>query len=400
MTANDRYAVLTRVGRGAPMGKYMRCYWHPIAPDIHLKADPVRIRLLGEDLVLFRRGDGQLGLVQERCPHRGASLACGMIEKDGLRCAYHGWKFDGAGQCVETPAEPADSALKNKISIDSYPVEQLGGMIWAYLGPLPAPLLPRYEYLVGDEFDRDVGVSIMPCNWLQIAENNMDPYHVEYLHFMYTNYVHERLGKPLVPVRHHARVDYEVFEHGIIKKRLWEGDSEESDEWKIGHPQIWPGTAVITYPGGWIQAQIRVPVDDTNTIVYWYNARPRKAGATPAKHIRVWDNPLRDTRGQFLTDNLNGQDLMVMYTQGAIADRGLENLGHSDRGVVLYRRMLLEQIERVERGEDPMGVVRDPALNTPFIQLPLERHVDYDLTNVRASPDHDWKPADEQDAAE
>ena len=89
-----------------------------------------------------------------------------------------------------------------------------------------------------------------------------------------------------------------------------------------------------------------------------------------------------------------------MYTQGAIADRGLENLGYSDRGVVLYRRMLLEQIERVERGEDPMGVVRDPTLNTPFIQLPLERHVDYDLSNVRASPDHDWKPADEQDAAE
>ena len=400
MTANDRYAVLTRVGRGTPMGKYMRCYWHPVTPNVQLKSDPMRVRLLGEDLVLFRRGDGRLGLVQERCPHRGASLACGMIEKDGLRCAYHGWKFDGEGKCVETPAEPAESTLKDRIRIDSYPVEELGGLIWAYLGPLPAPLLSRYEYLVGDEFDRDVGVSVMPCNWLQIAENNMDPYHVEYLHFMYTNYVHERLGKPLVPVRHHAKVDYEVFEHGIIKKRLWEGDSEDSDEWKIGHPQIWPGSAVITYPGGWIQAQIRIPVDDTNTIVYWYNARPRKAGATPAPQIRVWDNPLRDTRGQYLTDNLNGQDLMVMYTQGAIADRGLENLGHSDRGVVLYRRMLLEQIERVERGEDPMGVVRDPTLNTPFIQLPLERHVDYDLSNVRASPDHDWKPADEQDAAE
>ncbi len=390
MTAHDRYAVLTRVGQGTPMGKYMRYFWHPVTPDVNLKDEPVRVRLLGEDLVLYRTKSGTLGLVRERCPHRSASLACGMVEKDGIRCAYHGWKFDLSGQCVDTPAEPADSKLKERIHVPSYPVQELGGLIWAYLGELPAPLLPRFEFLVGEQFDRDVGVSIMPCNWLQIAENNMDPYHVEFLHFMYTNYVHEKQGKPLVPIRHHAKVDYEVFEHGIIKKRLWEGESEDSDEWTIGHPQIWPGTAVITYPGGWLQAQIRIPVDDTNTIIYWYNARPRKAGQEPAKHIRVWENPLRDTRGQYLKDNLNGQDLMVMYTQGEIADRGLENLGHSDRGIVLYRRMLLEQLERIERGEEPMGVVRDPKINTPFIVLPLETHVDYDLTNARASPDHGW----------
>ncbi len=399
MSTGDRYSVLTRVGKGAPMGKYMRFHWHPVTPDVLLKDEPMRVRLLGEDLVLFRTKQGTLGLVQERCPHRSASLACGMVETDGIRCAYHGWKFDLAGHCVDTPAEPKDSSLKERIHIPSYPVQELGGLIWAYLGALPAPLLPRYEFLTGEQFDRDVGISAMPCNWLQIAENNMDPYHVEHLHFAYTNYVHEKLGKPLVNVRRHAKVDYEVFEYGIIKKRLWEGDSEDSDEWKIGHPQVWPGTAVITYPGGWQQAQIRIPVDDTNTLVYWYNARPRPAGAAPAKHIRVWENPLRDTRGQYLTDNLNGQDLMVMYTQGEIADRSLENLGHSDRGIVLYRRTLLEQLERIERGEDPMGTVRDPAINTPFIKLPLESHVDYDLSGVQASPDHGWNDL-KKDAAE
>ena len=169
-----------------------------------------------------------------------------------------------------------------------------------------------------EDYDHDVGVTRMPCNWLQIAENNMDPYHVEYLHFMYTNYVHEKLGKPKVEVKRHKQVAFEVFEYGIIKKRLWEGDSEDSDEWRTGHPQIWPGTAIVTYPNGGVQAQIRVPVDDTNTMVYWYNAKPRPKGQAPKPDCRVWDNPLRDSRGEYLTDNLNGQDLMVMFTQGEI----------------------------------------------------------------------------------
>ena len=156
VAANDRNAVLTRVGKGTPMGKYMRFFWHAITPDVNLRDEPMRVRLLGEDLVLYRETGGKLGLVPERCPHRGASLACGMVEKDGLVCAYHGWKFDLTGQCVDTPAEPADSKLKERIKIASYPVQELGGLIWAYLGELPAPLLPRYEYLVGEEFDRDV----------------------------------------------------------------------------------------------------------------------------------------------------------------------------------------------------------------------------------------------------
>jgi 5,5'-dehydrodivanillate O-demethylase len=156
------------------------------------------------------------------------------------------------------------------------------------------------------------------------------------------------------------------------------------------HPQIWPGTAIVTYPNGGVQAQIRVPVDDTNTIVYWYNAKPRPKGQAPNPQCRVWDNPLRDSRGEYLTDNLNGQDLMVMFTQGEISDRSLENLGESDRGVVLYRRVLLEQLDKIERGEEPLGVVRDPAKNTPWIELPMEKHVGYTLAGVKAAPDFDW----------
>lgn len=400
MSLVDRYSRLTHVGRDTPMGKYMRYFWHPVLPAVQLKDEPKRLRVLGENLVLFRTRDGQLGLVSERCPHRGASLACGMIEEGAIRCCYHGWKFDLSGRCLETPAERPESRLKERVKIDAYPVQELGGLVWGYLGAQPAPLLPRFEFLMPEKYDHDVGVTAMPCNWLQIAENNMDPYHVEYLHFMYTNYVHEKLGKPKVPVRRHKKIDFEVFEHGIIKKRMWEGDSEDTEEWRIGHPQIWPGTAIVTYPNGVVQAQIRVPVDDTNTIVYWYNAKPRRKGQPPEAECPVWDNPLRDAKGEYVSDNLNGQDLMVMFTQGEIADRSLENLGESDRGVVLYRRVLLEQLDKIERGEEPLGVVRDPAKNEPYIALPMEKHVGYSLAGVKAAPDRDWDAMVPKEAAE
>ena len=400
MTPVDRYSRLTPVGRDTPMGKYMRFFWHPVSASAQLKDEPLRVRILGEKLVLFRTREGMLGLVAERCPHRGTSLACGMIEDGGLRCAYHGWKFDPSGQCLDTPAERPEKKLKDRVKVTAYPVQELGGLVWAYLGAEPVPLLPRYEYLAREDFDHDVGISVLPCNWLQVAENNMDPYHVESLHFRYTNYVHGKLGKPPVPVKHHKKIDFEVFDHGIIKKRLWEGDSEDSEEWRIGHPQIWPGTAIVTYPNGWVQAQIRVPLDDTNTAIYWYNARPRAAGQAPRTEVPVWENPIFDARGNYLTDNLNGQDMMVMLSQGEVSDRTLEHLGESDRGVVLYRKVLLEQLDRVERGEEPMGVVRDPAKNTPYIALPLENHLGYSLSGVKAAPGYDWDEPAPKEAAE
>ena len=388
----ERGERLTRVGPGTPMGKYLRCFWHPVAPAIALanaELSVMPVEIMGERLALYRSEDGELGLVQERCPHRGAALSFGIVDEDGLRCPYHAWKFDKSGQCVDTPAESCSSSLKDRIKITAYPVQELGGLIWAYMGPLPAPLLPRWEYAVREDYDHDVGISTMPCNWLQVSENTMDPVHIEYLHMMYTNYVRKKKGQEPVPLRKHKKLAFDVFEYGIIKRRLWEGDTEDSPEWVTGHPQIFPGTAQVSYHNGWVQFQIRVPVNDTSTVIYWYNCRPREKGAEPTGEVPMWDNPWADKDGNYMPDQLNAQDMMVMISQGEITDHSLENLAESDRGVALYRRTLLQEIEKVERGEDPLGVIRDPAKNDPWIDLPIEEEIGFAFQGVRASAAYD-----------
>ncbi|HEX3247673.1 MAG TPA: Rieske 2Fe-2S domain-containing protein, partial [Chloroflexota bacterium] len=192
--ANER---LTRVGPGTPMGNLMRRYWHAIATAAELDQEPVlSVKVLGENLALYRSPHGELGLMAERCPHRGASMVYGIPEDGGLRCPYHGWKFSSEGVCLEQPAEPENSTFKHRVRIPAYPVQELGGLIWAYLGPEPVPLLPRWDILVDDKYERKIGISHLPCNWLQPMENSMDPIHFEWLHAVYGNYVHRKNGRP------------------------------------------------------------------------------------------------------------------------------------------------------------------------------------------------------------
>ncbi len=394
----ERNKRLTRVGPGTPMGKYLRRFWHPVATSAEIPVDAempvIPVKILGEKLALFRSEDGSLGLVSERCPHRGAALSYGMVDGDGVRCPYHAWKFNKAGRCTDTPAESSASTLKDRVSVDAYPVQEMRGLIWAYLGPQPAPLLPNWEFVVREDYDQDIGISKIPCNWLQVAENTMDPVHIEYLHMMYTNYVRRRKGQSEVPIRKHTKMEFEPFEYGIIKKRLWEGDSEDSEEWTIGHPQIFPAAAQVSYHNGWVQFQIRVPIDDTNTVMYWYNCRPLEEGAGRSEVPHTWDNPWANEEGKYIPEQLNAQDMMVMLSQGEITDHTLENLAESDRGVVLYRRTLLREMDRVERGEDPIGVIRDPAKNTPWIDLPIERELSFGFKGVQASAIYDFPDVD------
>ncbi|HLG74456.1 MAG TPA: Rieske 2Fe-2S domain-containing protein [Chloroflexota bacterium] len=383
---------LTQTGRGTPGGELLRRYWWPIAAGSQVELDSViGVRLLGEDLALYRTEGGKLGLVSARCAHRGASLVYGIPEEEGLRCPYHGWRYDATGQCNDTPGEPADSTFKEKVCIAGYPVEELGGLIFAYLGPKPAPLLPRWDLLVRDDLDREIGFTHLDINWLHAAENTMDPIHLEFLHTRYMNYVMKKQGKPpAAKARHHLDMAFDLWDFGIMKRRLLEGDDPEtSDEWLVGHPLIFPNTLALGGERG-PRFEYRVPVDDTHLTVYHYFTALRQPGQAPRADIPFYEVPAKNEDGTYVVDKVVCQDMMAWSTQGAIADRTSERLGTTDRGLIMFRKLLDEQIARVQRGEDPIGVVRDPAKNTPFLEVPRERKAFFTHTGGMVdAPDED-----------
>ena len=380
MLTNEENERLTRVGAGTPMGELLRRYWHPVAVRSELDDRwTKRVRVLGEDLVLFRDRSGRIGLITEACPHRRASLAYGIPADDGIRCPYHGWKFDLGGHCIEQPNEPAGSTFHEKIRTAAYPVQELGGLLFAYLGPAPAPLLPRLDGLVAGGTIRAVGQAIIPCNWLQIMENSLDPIHTEWLHGHYHQFLRERDGYKTALSSHHVKIAFDEFSHGIVKRRLLEGQREDCDDWQIGHPIVFPNILALGNMGDvWreYRFQIRVPVDDTHTLHYWYSAFVPPPGAVTPPHlldkVYAYDIPLFAENGDFLVRAIYGQDVMAWVTQGAIADRTVETLGGTDRGVTLYRKMLQREMAAVADGLDPKNVVRDPA-DDRVIDLPLER---------------------------
>ena len=365
---------LTQVGPGTPMGDVLRHYWYPVAFVRELEEFPVKeVRLLGENWAVFRTPSGEYGIVDERCPHRGASLTYGIVEDTGLRCGYHGWLFNTSGECVEVLAEP-DSSPKFRAGcgVRAGSAQALGGMVWVYVGEGPAPELPRYEAYVMNGY-RDIGHSMLPCNWLQIMENAVDPYHVEALHGNYFEFIARQQGTPMPEsfvANKHEKVAFDPFDHGIIKRRLLEGQSEDSDDWKIGHPLVFPYKMWVGGNGVY-QMQIRVPVDDTHTWALFYTVHAPD-GLEFGDDLPVVDYEYQwiDDHGRHIVDYIEGQDVMAWVTQGPVADRVNERITKSDVGILACRRMFKEAIGAVRRGEDPVAVVREPH---DVIKLPLER---------------------------
>jgi 5,5'-dehydrodivanillate O-demethylase len=376
MLTAEQQETLTRVGPGTPMGEVLRRYWFPVAATSELEAGRVLpVRLLGEDLALFRTADGALGVIEARCPHRGASLAYGMVDDCGLRCAYHGWRFDAAGACLEIPSLQPETRLHERVRVKAYRAEELGGLVFAYLGPDPAPLLPRYDVFVWPGALRDVGRALLPCNWLQIMENSVDPVHLEWLHGHHLGATRRAQGaaSPNHYPRRHVEIGFDIFRHGIIKRRVVDGGSRDDDDWRVGHPLVFPNMVRVG-AARQHRLQIRVPVDDVHTMHLWYACYlPADGAPAPCQSsVPVYEVPFRDERGRFLVDFVDGGDIMAWVTQGPIADRTRETLVDTDQGVVLLRRLLFEQVARVRAGEDPLGVLRDPAENM-LVELPQER---------------------------
>ena len=376
---NDRY---TRVGPRTPMGELMRRYWHPIAGTSQMTGDePTRpIRLLGENLVLYKTPRGQYGLVEQRCAHRGVDMLYGIPEDEGIRCCYHGWLYDFTGQCIEQPSEPTGSTYKEKIKIKGYPVEELGGLIWAYLGPEPAPLLPRWDIFAWDNVTRKIQATVLPCNWLQCVDNALDPTHFEHLHGYYGLWINEQKGQreawvQRLPQRskHHLKLGFERFEHGIIKRRVTQGIDETHTDWQIGHPLVFPYTLKVGGGGGQHRFLLRVPIDDEHTWYIRYTSFVPPAGTVVDKQelIPVEEQPLYDENGRLLSLDVPGQDQMTWVAQGPIVDRTNEHLAVADSGLIFFRKIMEENLRIIEDGGDPINTFRDPSKNE-CVLLPNE----------------------------
>jgi 5,5'-dehydrodivanillate O-demethylase len=375
--------LLTEVGPGTAMGDLMRRYWQPVCALDELLESPFRTKellILGEELVAFVDRSGRPGLLPRFCAHRRANLAYGIVEEDGLRCVYHGWKFDATGRCLEQPFEdtthPQDSYAE-KCSLAGYPAQVMAGLVWAYMGPAPAPLLPRWGPLVWENCVRDIGIVELPCSWLQCQENTLDPVHTEWLHNYGGTYYRQLKNGEEPSLGHepqHVKIGFNAFEYGMIKRRLTLGQSEDSEAWAQGHPMVFPNILLSGNPYQ-NQMQFRVPMDNEHTrhfTVHTFQAAPGTEApvqeVVPSREIAV-----RDEKGRYLSlDVFFSQDYMVWASQGPVARRELEKLGESDRGVIMFRRMLLQQIELMQGGSEPsINVFRDPTVNDE-IDLPIE----------------------------
>jgi nitrite reductase/ring-hydroxylating ferredoxin subunit len=356
---------LAEVGPGTPMGELLRRYWHPIGLAADATATPRKVRALGEDLILFRDGQGRPGLVYPHCAHRGSSLYYGKVEERGIRCCYHGWLFDVQGHCLEQPCEPGGGRAREAARQPWYPVQERYGLIWAYMGPPDKkPVLPRYECLEvledGEFLEADDssigggGPQVIPCNWLQHYENLVDPFHVVILHssFSGTQFVPEMAVMPEVTwdtTPHSVRtLSLRKLPDGRTFRRISEAGLPTLRV--IPSPRVGRFGAVESL--GWV-----LPIDDHSFRIY-VAGRVREAGELHRMRSRPDGKRLWEELGEAEHQAFPG-DYEAMVSQGPIAKHSEEHLATSDRGIVMLRRLLQQQLQAVAEGRDPAGVSFD-----------------------------------------
>jgi 5,5'-dehydrodivanillate O-demethylase len=293
------------------------------------------------------------------------------VEERGIACAYHGWLYDAKGDCLECPAEPAGSKFHLTVKARAYPVKELLGMYWAYLGPLPAPEIPKYDVWARTDGRHRIEVHpIINCNWFQAMENSVDPAHLQILHQELINRSRTVPSTTRGYTDDIESFDFYVIPHGIIKRRFYR--SGMVDE----HPLLFP--TVLRVNNG---TEIRVPIDDEHITIFEPIFEPTDDGSEPTdRAIDVtYYQPFRDPPdqphpyGRFRWSQVASQDAMAWETQGALADRENERLATTDRGVTLLRELTVEQIKRVQEGLDPLGIERDP--NHPMIDTKLNEAI-------------------------
>ena len=361
MLSRQENDLLTSVGRGTPCGEMLRRYWWPIGFSelVTEKQIPTKVRLLGEDFVLFRDGALRLGLLELHCSHRGTSLEFGRVEGQGIRCCYHGWLYDVAGRCLEQPAEPGESTFKDRILHPAYKVQEIAGFIFAYLGPDPAPLLPRYDLFLEENGERVIGAGTEYCNWLQRAENSVDQTHLVALHA--PEYPQMALKRPEIGWQktvYGAKVTMHV--PGVSKPKHSHWVFPSHTRHTTARKDRVPDHAI----------RFRVPTDDTTTKTFWLRFTPNDE-ANRGRPLRLKTVGFEDDKPGIYTRVDDGwwgiashdQDRVAQESQGEIYDRTREHLGASDEGVILLRQTIKESIEAVRQGQDPFWILRSSEEN-------------------------------------
>ncbi len=353
-------AELALVGQGTPMGELLRRYWHPVGLAADAGAEPRMVRILGENLVLFRDGAGKPGLLYPRCAHRGTTLYYGKVDERGIRCCYHGWLYDVQGHCLEQPCEEGGGQRRDKVRQPWYPLEERYGLVFAYLGPAQKkPMLPRYECLeelaAGEFIEADDssigsgGAQVVPCNWLQHWENVVDPFHVPVLHgsFSGPQFIEQMGLMPKVSFETTARgvkvTSLRTLEDGRVHRRVTEAVCPTL--------RVVPNPRVARYGRvesiGWV-----LPIDDTHYRIYVAGRVMEKGelGKSRSKMGgKAWSELTEAERRRF------PGDYEAQTGQGAISFHSEEHLATSDKGVAMLRRFLEQQLKKVAEGGDPAG---------------------------------------------
>jgi phenylpropionate dioxygenase-like ring-hydroxylating dioxygenase large terminal subunit len=402
MLSAEKNALITQTGPGTPCGAFMRRYWQPAALVDELAGPrPVKpVRLLGEDLVLFRDEAGRYGLLDRHCAHRGADLAFGRCEDGGLRCPFHGWLFDAAGACLEQPAEPDGSQFRHKVRQVAYPCVERGGIVWAYMGPGDPPDFPPFDCFAAPDEYVFAFKGLISCNWLQALEVGIDPAHASFLHrFFEDDDPADAYGKQFraatigadIPMtrllREFPRPELEVSEteYGLRIAALRQVN-ERAMHIRVTN-MAFPHAFVIPMSRDMTITQWHVPVDDTHC--YWFAIFTSFAG--PVDKARMRDQRLalytlpdyaprkgaqndygfdpdeqRDRTYTGMGEDINVHDQWAVESMGPVQDRTREHLGTSDKAIIACRKLLFRAIDDVTAGRAPLltrdvGDLRGPG---------------------------------------
>jgi 5,5'-dehydrodivanillate O-demethylase oxygenase subunit len=354
MLSEQENQTLTRVGPGTPMGDLLRRYWHPVAAEGELDERPTRpVRILGRDLVLFKTSDDTYGVIERFCAHRGTDLAHGIVEGTSLRCPRHGWLYAEGGLCIDMPLE--EQMPEEPIKLNAYKAEAKAGMIWVYLGPEPAPLIPDWEPFGWQDGLVQVVLSVLHCNWLQCQENTLDGVDMEL--FVDAVEAAQRSGTtpPLPPLE----FEFDEFEHGYVVRPGAEVEA------RVIKTSLWPN-GLFSGDSRSCHFEWRVPMDDETTLnVAWFfdRAAPGSEAASQPKTC-FWYAPTREEEtGEAIRTHQLNRKFAIWLNQEPIIDRTREHLTESDAGVVMLRNKLFSQMALIQDGGDPKALIYDPAQN-------------------------------------